>query len=381
VRDGDLLRAVRALLVALAVAASPARAALLSSVQTGTATSTGPGIVAVAIAAVDTTKSFLVFQTRSDSDRPVASYLRGRLASSTSIEFERASDEASPLPVDIQWYVASFASGVRVQRGEVAQSAVTIDVPIAAVGSLAQAFVLWSKSADPPDQNWGMNDPVVGELTTTTNLQFRVNLTNANHFIAWQVIEFTNAAEINVQKGSIATMTGATTSVTATLSPAVDPTRTFVLASFRSASSTTNVGARLLRAQLTNPTTITIDRSTGGAGEDLTEVTWQAVELKDGTHVEGGSASFAAGVAQQVVSLAVPVDPRRAVAFASVQPAGGQAMGRSPYVGDDVIGVASFTLALSPTDVTLDRNSTLDAADVGWFVLQFRTRRVMVTDD
>ncbi|HEY3190110.1 MAG TPA: hypothetical protein VGJ70_21640, partial [Solirubrobacteraceae bacterium] len=204
---------------------------------------------------------------------------------------------------------------------------------------------------------------------------------NAGHIIAWQVVEFTNAADITVQKGSIATMTGATTSVTATLSPAVDPSRTFVLASFRTSASSAQVGARMLRAQLTNSTTITIDRAISGAPDDLTEVAWQAIELKDGSKVQRGSEPFANGVTTKVVTLAEAADPARSVAFASVQPVGGQAMGRSPYNVDDVIGVGTTTLALSPTQLTLDRNSTVSTADIGWFVVQFAGCRVMLIGD
>jgi hypothetical protein len=199
--------------------------------------------------------------------------------------------------------------------------------------------------------------------------------------IAWEVVEFTNAADITVQKGSITTMTGSTTSVTATLSPAVDPSRTFVLAAFRSASSSAGAGGRMLRAQLTNATTITIDRSIAGGPDNLTEIVWQAVELKDGSQVFRGSENFATGVASKVVALPSAVDPRRSVAFASVQPANGQSMGRSPYNADDIIGVGSVTMALtSPTQITMDRDNTLSSTDVGWFVVQFKTRRVMITD-
>jgi hypothetical protein len=375
-------RRARLLVVALLVAgAAPAGGALLSSVQTGTAVSTSAGTVTVPITSVDTTRSFLVFQMRSNSNRPVGSYFRGRLASATSVEFVRATNEATPAQVDIRWYVVSFASGVRVQRGEVAQTAATINVPIAAVAAVNQAFVLWSKSADAADQTWGLNDPVLGELTSTTNLQLRVDGANAGHTIAWQVVEFTNAADITVQKGSIATMTGATTSVTATLGTAVDPSRTFVLVGFRSGSSSAGVGGRMLRAQLTNSTTITIDRSIAGAPDNLTEIVWQAVELKDGSQVQRGSEPFASGVAQKIVALGSPVDPQRSVAFASVQSGAGQSMGRSPYATDDVIGVGSVTMALAPTQITMDRNSTVAAADVGWFVVQFKSRRVMISDD
>jgi hypothetical protein len=374
-RHGGLL-----VIVLLLAGATPARSALLSSIQTGTTFSTSAGTLTVPITSVDTTKSFLVFQERSSSNRPVGSYFRGRLASATSVEFVRATDEPMPARVDIRWYVVSFASGVRVQRGEVAQTASTINVPISAVAAVNQAFVLWSKSADAADQTWGLNDPVLAELTTTTNLQIRVDGANAGHTVAWQVVEFTNPADINVQKGSIATMTGATTSVNATLGTAVDPSRTFLLVGFRAGTSSAGVGGRMLRAQLVNSTTITIDRSISG-GDNLTEIVWQAVELKDGTQVQRGSENFTSGTAQKVVALASPVDPQRSIAFASVQSGGGQSMGRTPYNTDDIIGVGSVTTALSPTQLTLDRNSTLATTDIGWFVVQFKNRRVMLSGD
>jgi hypothetical protein len=374
-RHGGLL-----VILLLLAGATPARSALLSSIQTGTTFSTSAGTLTVPITSVDTTKSFLVFQERSSSNRPVGSYFRGRLASATSVEFVRATDEPMPARVDIRWYVVSFASGVRVQRGEVAQTASTINVPISAVAAVNQAFVLWSKSADAADQTWGLNDPVLAELTTTTNLQIRVDGANAGHTVAWQVVEFTNPADINVQKGSIATMTGATTSVNATLGTAVDPSRTFLLVGFRAGTSSAGVGGRMLRAQLVNSTTITIDRSISG-GDNLTEIAWQAVELKDGTQVQRGSENFTSGTAQKVVALASPVDPQRSIAFASVQSGGGQSMGRTPYNTDDIIGVGSVTTALSPTQLTLDRNSTLATTDIGWFVVQFKNRRVMLSGD
>jgi hypothetical protein len=244
-----------------------------------------------------------------------------------------------------------------------------------------QAFVLWSKSADAADQTWGLNDPVLAELTSTTNLQIRVDGANAGHTIAWQVVEFTNAADINVQKGSIATMTGATTSVNATLGTAVDPSRTFLLVGFRAGTSSAGVGGRMIRAQLVNSTTITVDRSIAGGPDNLTEIAWQAIELRDGSQVQRGSENFAAGVAQKVITLGTPVDPRRSIAFAGVQSGGGQSMGRTPYNTDDIIGIGSATTALTTTQLTLDRNSTLATTDVGWFVVQFKNRRVMVTGD
>src|SRR5207244_3256865 len=93
-----------------------------------------------------------------------------------------------------------------------------IDVPLTPLSATNQAFVLWSKTPDPAETNFGDSDPVVGEITTTSNLQFRVgSAPSAPPLVSWQVIEFAHPASINVQHGSVTTMTGTNLSATATL--------------------------------------------------------------------------------------------------------------------------------------------------------------------
>jgi hypothetical protein len=364
--------AIMLALCTLAVAGAfpaPADAAVLQQVQSGTTVNSANGIQTVTIASVDITKSFLIFQTRSTGDRPVSSTVRGRLASSTTIQFERVTNEGAPLPINIQWYVATFGSGVTVQRGQATMSALTVDTAITAVASMNQAFVLWSMTPNPTELEHGADDVITGDLTSTTNLQFRTN-DPSGHVVWWQVVEFTNPSDINVQRGSVTTLTGATLSTTATIPTPVDVSRTFVLAGMRTDGAGADVGARMIRTQLTNTNTISFDRGIAGTPDNVVEISWQAVELKDGSTVQRGSASFAAGVAQNVATLVTRVNTTRAIAFASGQ-AGGQSMGRTPYAANDIMGVAMTTAALSPTQLTLDRNSTLDTADVGWFVVQF----------
>ena len=78
------------------------------------------------------------------------------------------------------------------------------------------------------------------------------------------------------------------------MSPAVDVDKTFVLVGIRTTDGTTaDIGTRMVRAVLTNSTTITFDRAVGAVGSDITEIVWQAVELKDDSRVFRGSASFA----------------------------------------------------------------------------------------
>jgi hypothetical protein len=124
----------------------------------------------------------------------------------------------------------------------------------------------------------------------------------------------------------------------------------------------------MLRAQLIDSTTIRLDRSLGS--DDLEEIAWQVVELRDGSLVQRGNTSFGVA-AQAVVPLGYAVDTTRSIAFASVQPVGGQNLGRSDFGGDDVIGVCSVTMALASNQITMDRSSTAGSCDVGWFAVQF----------
>ena len=118
----------------------------------------------------------------------------------------RSTDAAPSVGViNIQWYLATFGSGVFVQRGRRRNRPPTVNVPITSVTSMSQAFVLFSKTPVAADATWGTDDTVLGELTSATQLTFRTNGLNVGHSIAWQVVQFTNAADINVQKGSITT--------------------------------------------------------------------------------------------------------------------------------------------------------------------------------
>ena len=92
-----------------------------------------------------------------------------------------------------------------------------------------------------------------------------------------------------------------------------------------------------------------------------------------------GSSSYAAGVAQVTAALSPAVNVNHAIAFSGVQAIGGQSDGAAAYTAADVLGEAQATLALSGTALTLDRGSSLATADFGWFVVQFKARRILIT--
>jgi hypothetical protein len=378
--DGMIRNLVFVLLViVMGFLSTEGQAASANSVQSGAATinsNGGTNTLTISISAIDTAKSYLIFQTRHDGNRPVSSMIRGRIASGTTLEFVRVSNESPPgVPVDIEWYVVEFSSGVRVQRGQRAQDSTIINVTLATpVAAVSQAFVTWSKTPAAADGNWSQDDPILGELTSTSNLQFRMGVATSSHTIWWQVVEYTNSADINVQKGSTSLLGGTDTSVDVPIGISVDVSKTFLLVGYATAGRL-DVGANMVRAQLMDSSTIRIDRGISGNGppepDDL-EIVWQAIELKDGSTVQRGSENFAPGAAQKVVGINT-VDLNRTIAFGSVQSVGGQNMGCSSYAGDDVIGVGSATMDLSASQITMDRNSTADSADIGWFVVEFNT--------
>ncbi len=344
----------------------------VKGVQWGTTTSSGNGFVNITIDAVTPSRSFLIFSTRHNSNRPPGSELRGRLRDSTTVQFERVTNEASTMT--IHWYVVEYYSGVNVQRGEVSQTSTTMDIAITAVAALDQAFVTWSKTPAATDGSWSSDDPLRCWLTSTTNLRCFVSSAASSHTIWWQVVEFTAAFDIDVQTGTVDLWNG-DTSALETLSPAVNTSRTFALVGFNTSGSGADVGARMLRANITSSTGLTIDRSSGGNDDNVT-ATWQTIQLNDGTRVFYSSLSFGSTVSQQTANIGATVDLNRSVAFATVQPAGGQNMGRSPYGGDDIIGVGSYTIEFaSSSQITLTRDNTISTSDVVWTVVEFEREK------
>jgi len=190
------------------------------------------------------------------------------------------------------------------------------------------------------------------------------------HTIWWQVISFNASSEIKVQRGTTSLAAGAL-STDVTLPVAVDQAHAFSLVSFASSGAGPDMGARALHAQLTNSTTLTIQRSDPGSPDPVEDIAWQVVDLLDGSQVRYGSATFADGASTATASFA-SVDTTRATAFASVDYGGGAAMGRTTYIADDVPGAATATVTLaSATQVDLVRANTGGITNIAWYVVEW----------
>ena len=352
-------------------------AAEVGGVQSGTAVSNGNGTLVVTLAQpVDPARSVLFFHTRHDSNRPSGSMLRGVLQSATTLSFTRVSNETSA--IDIRWSVVEFATGVQVQRGQFSQTGTSMTIGLAQpVASTAQAFVLWSKTPDAGGGDWSADDPIGGYLINNTQLRFTTSNENDSHIVAYQVVEFTDSADILVQAGDSPGLAGGNRSRNINLGSNVDPASTFVLAGYTSDDSGSDVGERMMRAEVVDADTVRFSRQ--ATGDRIDRIVWQVVELRDGSRVLQGIEDFSPGQALRTVTLPSAVDPSRSVAFSGVQPVGGQNMGSSAYRGDDVIGVGSFTFDLAASTLDIQRASTADDASVGWFVIEFNGAAVPPT--
>ncbi len=327
---------------------------VLDDIQKGTATiANGSSSTTATINAVDPTKTFLTFTVGGGAPSPSSMTITGELTNATTLTFARVGTTG---PLTIEWSVVEFASGVSVQRGSTTLGATTTDVPISSV-ALSRSFVLMNSRVS--GSTFGSSDFPRAQLTSPTNLRLSVESSSSN-VVKWQVIQYNDA---NVQRGTASFASG-DSSKTATVST-VDTTQAWlVYSNTTAAGSANNIGQKLVRGLITNATTLTFDRSSTGQTLD---VAWELVEFTDATSVQHASAAFASADTTQNVTITA-VDPSRAIAVGGTTLYGG----RSAYTSDDNPGVGWFTTRLTTsTNLRIQRNVALAAADLGWFVIHW----------
>jgi hypothetical protein len=345
--------------------------AILKGVQTGALSSVAHGALKVPIAKVDPARSFVLLQTRHDGERPTDAQVEIRLVGDSVLEVIRVTEESRPPPVHVRYWVLEFHAGVRVQRGVALQSAPAVRVPLQPVAP-ERSFVLFSKTPSPGNHDWDGNDPTVAHLLDATTLELSIyGVQFGSHSVTWEVVELTNPEDARVQRGTTR-LGAAQLSAVATLPGLVDLARSFLLASFQVPGGvpSSEVGGKLISASLSAPAQVSFQRAVR-SDFALPVIGWQVVELGREVIVHAGELSFVTGVAVASRALASPLDPARAVPFASVQAGGGQNAGRTPYTGNDVPGVCAATFSLTSAEVRAERASTVDRCDLSWFVVQF----------
>lgn len=316
----------------------------------------------------DKNKTLLLFQASSNDNAPDTASVRCSLSDEDEITCRRNDgDESSDPAVQIQWQTAELASGLKVQHLQAACARAPLtQLPIQPVSSPQNAFLLVSSEQDGSTQ--GDDDYYTAALFQSggdshVDLQF-ASACHSSWVASVQVVEFEGG---NVTRGLTGSMTG--TQLVISDLPAVDPSTTALLFTYRTAgASGPKMCDRVLRGELTSPTSLTFSRGAGNAscvGPTIEAISWERIEF--GSRASAQHLQVTMDAATQTVTLPIiAVDPTRTLVFASGQMQSGQAGGETSYAADDIVGTSLGWHALTaPTSLSVTRGATGGTAQ--WF--------------
>lgn len=314
----------------------------------------------------DTTRTLLVFQASSSNANPANANVRCWLNSTSEITCDRFGTVGI---VNIQWYAAEFASGVGVQHVEpTCDASGTTTVSIAKVDP-SRTFLLYSGRRSGSSQ--GDDDFETVRLASDTTVEIRKSGAGCDDEArALQVVQMEGAT---VSRGTTGAMSG--TSLNVTGLGTVDPSRTLLLYSYRTAATGVTMCDRMVRGELSSATDIGFSRAAGATGCAATPVdaiAWQRVELPAGVKVQQLQATVAAGSASVEVSLSGTVDLSRTIALAGGQWTDGQGIGEGSFATNDIIGAMVARHELPGTDkLRVTRDNTGGKAVWSSYVVEF----------
>ena len=193
--------------------------------------------------------------------------------------------------VYVEWVVYEWDSSVTVHSGESAILATSTDLSIGATINVASSFPILNMRTNANALE--TNNTFRGSLSTT-ELTIDVNAApSASRLtVGWQIVEFA-PGDAAVQSGTITLGTG-DASQPSTLSPAVDPAKTFIVPGGMSTNNGFGgVHRNAATLALTDSVTVTAEKTLRGSHTDV--VQFYAVEMLDGTTVVSGNSIIDAG--------------------------------------------------------------------------------------
>lgn len=261
--------------------------------------------------------------------------------------------------ITVHWTVATFTSGVTVQRGEANTNATDpLDVTLTSIDP-ASSFVLLGGQVN-NGSGWGSNEFVRAEILDATTLDLHTFV--AGTTLTWQVVSMVGAT---VQRGSTTLGTAETTKdVTITTAP----TGSMVLASYTTDNASgISASAMMMATTITSPTTISLSRSAGGSNLDIS---WEVISLPFATHY--GVAAFGNGQTAQSIPVS-GIAAATSVALGSSQSILGQTFGSTTYAGTDgdLVGEASATMTTGAGTLSMVRSASQSASSIPWTVIDF----------
>lgn len=312
---------------------------------------------------VDMSKTLMMFQASSDDDSPDTASLNCALTSESTITCHRNDfDDGDEPEMLIRWQTAELATGLNVQHLQTACSGDSLtELPIEPVSSLLNTFLLVSSEQNGSTQ--GDDDYYTASMSTVDHVDLNFS---SDCQLSWtasvQVVEYPGT---NVTRGLTGRMSG--TSLVVSDLPSVDLNTTALLFTYRTtgADNTSVMCDRILRGELTSPTSITFTRGNGATGctaATIDSISWERIQFNERARAQ----HFNVAMGSSTTTVNVPVtsvDTTRTLVFASGQIQSGQGSGETSYAGDDIIGAAlGWHTLTSPTNLRVTRGAALGTA-------------------
>lgn len=260
--------------------------------------------------------------------------------------------------INVKYNIATFASGVSVQRGIANTNAASTQTVALTAIDPTSSFVVMGGGFN-GGTGWGNNEFVSARILDSTSLEVATSFAGSQ--AAWQVVTMTGAS---VTRGSTS-LSSAQTAASVTI-PAV-ASGSMLLASYTSDNSTgIAAGALMVQSQL-QTSSLSFTRVLGGSN---ISIDWEVVSLPFATHL--GVSSFNAGDANASASV-TGIAAATSVALSSSQSILGQSGGSTAYNGSDtdLVGEAAFSMQTTAGGLSLTRQSTSSSASVAWTVIDF----------
>ncbi|SEU19063.1 hypothetical protein [Stigmatella erecta] len=314
---------------------------------------------------VDASKTMLFFQAISDDNDPNTSSVRCELASKDAITCSRNDDGTE---VELQWQTVERPS-LQVQHlSAVCRGSVTT-IPLKSIVNPERTFLL--VSSEQGGTTLGDDDFFTARLTSASQVELAFSMgCNSGWKASVQAVE---SPDIHVTRGTTGKMTGTQLTVTG-LAP-VNLASTALLFTHRVSNTDAPVLCdRVLRGELTSPTSITFSRGAGNPActtASVDAISWERVEFGASAQTQHSLVTMSPSTESDDFAVG-PVDLTRSIVFASGQGPSGQAWGENSYAGDDVPGAALGKFELyAPTEFDADRACSEGTVKWSTTVVQF----------
>jgi hypothetical protein len=252
---------------------------VMSGKQSGVASlSNGSTSVTVTISSVTTSKSVLFFSyNKVGNSTPTDDLIQGRLASATTIIFERYGTVGD---VNIAWYVVSFSQGVNVQRGVTSFVGTTAATATITAVDLTKTILTQSSRSSGGGTLWA-DFPMVHLSNSTTVVVTTISADSSeSHQCSWQAVEFLGST---VQSGSYS-LSGSETSKAVTVT-AVDVQKSILFNSYNTGPVHYGATDSAIIGYINSPTQLKFERYTA-TSTNVISGKWFLASFFDGTFVQ-----------------------------------------------------------------------------------------------